>query len=677
MAFSGHRLQRASPLLEADIGAKEHVPHALRQRLDVDLGAELQGGGDGWGRGTGGVRSGYVVRPSVALSRLMRFPLAVALLVALAGALTGCDSSADVPSAFLDAGPEQLAELAVVVERPDDLVGVDSMFSRSAFLGDGRGTFFYDELARDQTDAAMGLIAGGFRVLDGWQWDFPLDTLTVRLTGRDRAAALARPDFVARTYAERDTSGFVGKLINRVSGRPLKRLTEQITLVDTLGVLLVHIPDSLGVVDFLPVVSDRAADEYEVRRIGGDGLALARRNYLIGDGARPVWLAVRTSSGEALTDADEVLPSTARERGYSFGRLRLQTPATIAIATANSDTLAAQHAATALRNADQLLGARQARMVGLLDETYVRTEDERFDSALAWARLSLDALVATDGEKAWMMPGIPGAVSTSGHAQMRAVGALLASGRWDQARTILATTTRAQRFDEQIDIMGRAPSSYTVTGEPLFETAEATPLFVGAWGDYIRATGETGLVMRSGLNLWFNTVFAGRGLYDNSRRHGRQVGPEGFLRAQGEETWMQAESRGRPVISRDGYPVEAQGALSAVPPHDDRLRRRDGPVPQRERQVVRRHAARARARPPRPLSHPRLPPRRPSHPRGPPRHGRAPERPLRPRRPPTRSEGRARRRAADGRGARVSVRREHAGAERFHLPPVPEREHAL
>ena len=493
----------------------------------------------------------------------MRFPLVAALFLALAGLLTGCGSEADVPDAFLETGPEALADLAVTVTRPDDLAGVDSAFSRAAFLADGRGTVFYDELVRDQTDASMGLIAGGFRVLDGWQWEFPVDTATVRLTGRDRAAAMARPDFAVRTYAERDTSGFFGQLINRVSGRPLKRLTERITLVDTMGVLLVHVPDSLGVVDFVPIVSDRAADEYEVRQIGSDALALARRNYLIGDGPRPVWLAVKTSSGDALTDTDdEVLPATARERGYSYGRLRLQTPATIAIATADADTAAVARAAMALRNADQLLERRQERMIGLLDETYVRTEDERFDRALAWARLSLDALVTGDSAQTWVAPGIAGAEATGGFAQARVIDALLASGRWDQARRALTTTTRDQRFDDRIDVFGRAPTAYTVMGEPRYETGDATPLFIGTWGDYVRATGESGLVMPSGLNLWRNTVFAGRGLYENRPVQGRQIGPEGFLRTQGEETWMQAESRGRPVISRDGYPVEGQGALA-------------------------------------------------------------------------------------------------------------------
>jgi hypothetical protein len=521
--------------------------------------------GQGMGEiGTGGARSGYVPRPYAVPSRLMRFPSAAALLAALCAVLlTGCGSDADVPDAFVDAGPEQLADLAVTVTRPDDLAGVDSLFSRAAFLSDGRGTVFYDELVRDQTDAAMGLVSGGYRVLDGWQWEFPLDTLQVRLSGRDRSAGIARPDFAVRTYAERDTSGFFGQLINRVSGRPLKRLTERITLVDTMGVVLVHVPDSIGVVDFLPIVSDAAADEYEVRQIGSDAIAMARRNYLIAEGARPVWLAVRTSSGEALPDTDdEVLPARARERGYSYGRLRLQTPATVALATANADTVAVARAAMALRNAEQLLERRQERMVNLLDETYVRTEDERFDRALAWARLSLDALVTGDSARTWIAPGIAGAVATEGHAQVRALGALIASGQWDQALGVLTTITRAQRFDDRTDIFGRAPSSYSVTGEPLFETADATPLFVGAWGDYVRATGETRLVLPSGLNLWRNTVFAGRGLYENRPLRGRQVGPEGFLRTGATDTWMQAESGGSAVIGRDGYPVEAQGALA-------------------------------------------------------------------------------------------------------------------
>jgi hypothetical protein len=139
--------------------------------------------------------------------------------------------------------------------------------------------------------------------------------------------------------------------------------------------------------------------------------------------------------------------------------------------------------------------------------------------------------------------------------------ALLATGDWEAARALLTTYGRAQLFDERIDVLGRAPNLVLPGGEAAFTTADATPLYLAAAGDYVRTTGDRSLVQGE-PNFWFKSVFAMRGLYQDSRRYGRQVSPEGFLLAQDGQTWMQSPAtRAGVATPRGGVPVEGQGAL--------------------------------------------------------------------------------------------------------------------
>ncbi len=480
-------------------------------------------------------------------------PALLVLLLASALWLIGCGEDSDVPEGLAAREPAALARLAVAA---------DSSADRSFFFTDTVGTFFYDALAGAPTDPAMGLTVGGFRVVDGWRWHFAEDSVSV---GPEHVAGgVVRPDFAARTYRQADSSGVLAGLLRAVRGPELKTLTETITLAE--GTLLVEVADSLGTLELRPAVSDRRGASDYTAQAEGNALLIARANYLEPKpgSARPVWLAVAATDGTVRVQAEAVTGGLGvRERGTVLGAVRFPTPGAVAFATGNTPDEAASRARRSLGRRDAMLAQRAERLVSVLERPTIRTEDEDFNRALDWARLSLEELVTEDSTGLRLASGLPGTDAPVGRSTLAALdGAFLATGEWERARRLLTTFGRAQRRDRRIDRFGRIPNEFA-DGRPQFTTIDATPLWVGAVGDYLRTTGDRSLITDNGAEFWTRTVYAVRGLYDDT------ASPDGFLSNRPGETWVQPfDGRGR--TPRANRVAEAQGrfyrALRAMQP---------------------------------------------------------------------------------------------------------------
>ncbi len=470
-----------------------------------------------------------------------RSAVATVLLGLVVFLAVGCGEDAEVSSDLAEAEPAVLARLAVAA---------DSSADRSFFFTDKAGAYYYDALSGEQTDPAMGFIAGGFRLVDGWRWWLDADSVGVgpsEITG-----GVARPDYAARTYVQADSAGFLETLFRRIQGDDLAALTETITLAD--GALLVEVADSIGTVELTPTFSDRrAASDYTVQA-QGDVLLVARANYAEprAGSRRPVWLAVAGTDGTAATPSKQLTDGLGvRERGLGLGRVRFATPGAVAFASGNTPEAAAAAARQALGRRASLLAQRQQRLVSVLDGSTIRTEDEAFDRAFAWARLSLEALIEEDSTGFTLVSGIPGTELPRGRSTLTAFeGAFLATGDWERARQLLTRFGRSQQRDRRIDLFGRIPNEF-IDGKPVYSTVDATPLWVAAVGDYLRATGDRGLITDNGAEFWTRTVYAVRGL-DDIRT------PDGFLRNAAGQTWVQPfDGRGR--VARTNRAAEVQG----------------------------------------------------------------------------------------------------------------------
>lgn len=441
-----------------------------------------------------------------------------------------------------DEGPEELARLAVEVLPPKS-EGEPPVF---ALLSDGRGSYWHDAVTAFAGDRShSGFFVRGNHVLTGWKWWLESDS--TYLDSRDLQGGVVRPDFVVRSYVEADTSGFFGRLLGRIPGEEPATFVERVTMFAVEGVatmpdgsnsrgsvvLSVEVPDSLGAVGFFPEVDAQAS----VR---------TRGNVLVIRDASGAWLAVSSKGANVRGGGEGENPGAS---------ISLQTPGNVVVAVADSEKEAVQGVETALGTVDEHRNARGQRLVDRLRASPFVTEDEHFNKAFQWALLTLDALVVRDSARASLLLGLPGLEANAAPAVARFLPAFLMTGAWEDASGVLLSLADAQRFDRRIDLLGRAPNAAPPFGEPVFATADATPLFIGAAGEVVRATGARGLVAGN-ANFWYKTVFALRGLYEPDARHGNPVSEDGFLVArEGYGTWADGQT------PRYGVPVEGQPAL--------------------------------------------------------------------------------------------------------------------
>ncbi|GAB5537244.1 MAG: hypothetical protein Rubg2KO_34930 [Rubricoccaceae bacterium] len=484
----------------------------------------------------------------------------LALIVGLF-VLAGCGE--DNPHLRLaEEGPETLVGLAVEVNRPADDDTLDVV--KATFQTDKAGAVWYDALASPQDDPAMGFTVDGERVLDGWRWWMDADSVV--LGADDFLRGVARPDVAIRSYMERDTTGLFGRILKQVQGDRPSRLSERITLLDERGALLVEVADSVGIVGFQPIRSDRAAaGDYAIQEREG-ALLFARVDRVVPDSlaasaSGPIWTAVVAEPGLVRsTSAASATPRAGRDAAFRLGELAIETPSRIVIATGPTPAAADSAARDALANAIELRNARSDRLDALVQSVPFDTADETYDAAFRWSVLSLDALVRSDSGRATIAAGLPGAEPETYPAAAWTFGAFLDTGRWDLARTLLTTYGDQQLFDRRTDLLGRAPDLVTAEGEARFLTADATPLFLAAAGETVRTTGDRQLV-QGAEDFWFKTVFALRGIYEDDSRNGNATTDPGFLIARNRRTtWLDANAD-RGGLERRGAPAEAQGAL--------------------------------------------------------------------------------------------------------------------
>lgn len=476
-----------------------------------------------------------------------RFVFPVVLIVGLF--LAGCDAESILPEPLLPAEPEQLAQLAVSLRPGDD---------RAVLLGNQQGMFFYDALAGPRTDNAMGFIAGGFRLLDEWNWWFPEDSLGLEPASRRYAAV--RPDVAVRTYLQADTMGMLPRVISQLQGIRPKRLREMIYLTDRA--LVIDIPDSLGIIDLLPSLSDRPADGYEVMTLGSI-LLISRSNYpaAVTDDPRPVWLAIASDDGQAIRGNVNLLdrfPQSAgtRERATAPGRLRIDTPASVVMSYGNTPEEAAARAGHALSTKEVGLQRQQQRLAVIAGNLLIHTENEDFNRTVIWSRIMLEQLVQVDSARTYLHTGIAGSDAAYGWNPLSAVeGAFLVTGQWERAADMLRLYARNQRFDQRIDIFGRAPTRFDVRNRPVYQTADAAAILTAVLGDYLRITGDNNLVLGERRLFWTNPVYAQRGYADPNQLRT----PAGFIRNRNGETWPQPPGNypGEPIRAPESVEVQS------------------------------------------------------------------------------------------------------------------------
>lgn len=374
--------------------------------------------------------------------------------------------------------------------------------SRQYSFTNKESAFLYGE-----TNAPNAASWEGFNVL-GHEY---LDDYTLIVDGhpleRNTAVTTVYPDFLVRKYP--------GGIL------------EEVRLVDSLALMAVTITCPSIPVEFIPWVTDgHSADEF-VHVDSGATQYLARARHQVRTQSEdfPVWMAVRTERGIVRHDM--------QRKGQQCSPFSLYDTASthhvFVVAVGDGVPELRGIVAAYLANPGMYHSARRMRMEHLLQESNLVTDDKRLNKAIAWAKLSLDALMMHQ-QTYGIFAGLPWFNNFWGRDTFIALpGATLVTGRFHEAKTILNSFAGFQQCDTSSTDYGRIPN-FVNTTDRAYNTADGTPRFVMMAKEYVIRSGDTSFIS----TLYPVIVRAAEGTL---RYHTDSLG---FLVHRDAETWMDA-----------------------------------------------------------------------------------------------------------------------------------------
>jgi glycogen debranching enzyme len=159
----------------------------------------------------------------------------------------------------------------------------------------------------------------------------------------------------------------------------------------------------------------------------------------------------------------------------------------------------------------------------------LRTGDAIFDAAFPWAVAS-NATFRTDEFGPGLWAGLPWFRDNWGRDTFIALpGTLLVSGRFAEARAVLAAFAERQQRDPASPDYGRVPNRVATNQPTIYNTVDGTPWLLRAGLEYVRYSGDVEFADR--------LIDLARLYIEGAQRH---LDAEGLLRHADADTWMDA-----------------------------------------------------------------------------------------------------------------------------------------
>lgn len=308
-------------------------------------------------------------------------------------------------------------------------------------------------------------------------------------------------------------------------------MEEKMTMLDSIDAIVVEVNGIPGKsISISPLFSGSLSPEDYEMVWDHSVLLVARKNDLQRTAAEnhPVWIGVMLEGGSSRIDwhhdtvGTDLLPATLNKEPANN-----RTEIIFVAGGTKSETIGL--AEQVAQNAPSMITARRNRIGKLLNDSYVRTDNPRFDKALQWAKVSLDALVMRQVKKG-IFAGLPWFDDYWGRDSFISLpGATLVTGNFSDAREILRSFAGWQDTVITHSTYGRIPNLVTTTSIA-YNTADGTPRFVRALYDYFQYSRDTGFVKE----MW-NVL--SRSVEGTIRYHCDTLG---FLTHGDAETWMDA-----------------------------------------------------------------------------------------------------------------------------------------
>ena len=269
-------------------------------------------------------------------------------------------------------------------------------------------------------------------------------------------------------------------------------IQETVTLLDSVDAIIIELSIIKGTsISLRPLFSESPDFADYLTRSHEDVLLIARKNHLqrSPEADYPVWVGV------TVTGAEKEINTTPFSGGLRIGPAGVQAAilngAAVGVLVAgDTEEQTVELARRVALQYEGLKERRKNRMQNLIDQSALRTTDDRFDKAFCWALLSMDALIMHQGKKG-IFAGLPWFSNYWGRDTFIALpGATLIQGNFSDAREILRSFGQWQDRDPLSPTFGRVPNRVTPTSI-IYNTADGTPRFIEALGDYVSYSGDT------------------------------------------------------------------------------------------------------------------------------------------------------------------------------------------
>jgi glycogen debranching enzyme len=412
-------------------------------------------------------------------------------------------------------GQVRLSDLAIQVKGA----------SREFAYTNKNAALLYGETNGEHRSSWQGFSVYGHKMLDSYTLILDGDTL---LPGSADCCTVF-PDHLERTYPG--------------------GISEEVRPVDSLDLFAVIIRSPRpAVVSVIPWFTDVRQKEQVTVELQDQLAAIARNAHLSTKNADPAprWLTVygpgftpRLQESRARNRYSPVLLSSGLGRDHL---LLFSAGLTVQVAAAQ---------AREAQPEDRFV-ERQRRMERLLSASPSVSGNRRFNLALAWAKLSLDALIMHQGTKG-IFAGLPWFNNYWGRDTFIALpGAALVTGRLEDAREILRSFAEFQERDSLSNNFGRIPNFVNPT-DRAYNTADGTPRFVCMAREYIERSAD-----RRFLFELYPVVV--RSIEGTLRYHADSLG---FLTHGDAESWMDASGPEGPWSPRGNRANDVQALWAA------------------------------------------------------------------------------------------------------------------
>lgn len=316
-------------------------------------------------------------------------------------------------------------------------------------------------------------------------------------------------------------------------------ITETFTLLDEFDAFVVQLSaPKVSTFDFRLLFNSASAKDFLIS--GAWAGVFQNTSVPVGNYGR--WVAVAGLRHKVIRESSKVGPFVSPAIFQMKGK-----DVSIIVACARTEINAEYAAVGLMRKHEEFQGDRKKRMQAVLNRSFIHTGNERIDKAIAWAKLSLDALITNQGMKG-IWAGLPWFDDYWGRDTFVSLpAAALWSGDFGTARKILLDFAARQDTDSASTNFGRIPNLITPK-ETIYNTADGTPRFVFDVFLYYSMTGDRDFLFE--IYPAVKRAFIGTVKYHMDKNL--------FLIHGNQETWMDAVGPNGPYTPRGNRAVDVE-----------------------------------------------------------------------------------------------------------------------